>query len=254
MVRTRGLIMMLAVLPVGNAETCDEVAFAFSLTNLDTVSTESFPVPQRQCFYPVTVQALLDSGHREYSWVPPNKIPKAHLNLAPSGAFVYKMNDKSILFKSIAPVSADDPNAVLKFSNAVTWSKEDTFADVSKLNSADPEIKELQQSIECFEADITLNIHPFDTYRKFVWTSEAFKYQGGCGAYVYEEKPKGIVYHACCPAPAIIASNLPAESSSLIPTIAVAGVAGVVGGLVAILVVSKGSSKSQRDPLISDDA
>jgi len=46
----------------------------------------------------------------------------------------------------------------------------------------------------------------------------------------------------------------PTASSPLIPMIAVAGAAGALGGLVAFVAVSKASSKSQRVPLISDDA
>jgi len=45
-----------------------------------------------------------------------------------------------------------------------------------------------------------------------------------------------------------------ASSPSLIPMIAVAGAAGVLGGLVAFFAASKASSKSQRAILISDDA
>jgi len=219
------LLMMFAALPAAAAETCGDVKemyreqdccgmpekifnfdhhdyeYAFSLTNLDTDVTASWIPPLDSCFYPVTLPALIESGHTQYSWVPWNGIPEQDISVAPSGAFVYKMGDGSFLYKKIASVPVDDPAATLRFTKAKTFNKGMTFEEVAGMVAdGDHNVAELQKVIGCSEAPISLTTEPFNSYAKFTWAAGPFSMAGpnsGCGAYVYEKKDGGIVYHAC---------------------------------------------------------
>lgn len=216
-------LLVLAVLPIAAAQTCKDVKdeykkhkccgtpakkfaldslqyeYAFSLTNLDQASTQTWTPPIDSCFHPVTLPALIASNHSRYSWVPWNKIPDS--SMAPSGAFVYKMTDGSYLYKKIASVPVDHPDATLKFTRAKSWTMGMSFQEVSAMDAVgNYNAMELQNAISCTEAPISLATEPFSGYQKFVWAAGPFSMAGpdsGCGAYVYEKKDGGIVYHAC---------------------------------------------------------
>lgn len=218
------LLLLLSVLPIAAAQTCKAVKdeykkqeccglpakkfaldplqyeYAFSLANLNTALTQTWSPPYDSCTYPVTIPALIASNHSRYSWVPWNKIPDS--SMAPSGAFVYKMTDGSYLWKKIASVPIDSPDATLKFTMAKSWTAGTTFQEIGAAKSApdDYNTLELQNAIFCSEASISLTSEPFSGYQKFVWAAGPFSMAGpdsGCGAFVYEKKDGGIVYHAC---------------------------------------------------------
>jgi len=173
-----------------------EYVFAFALTDLDETAAKGLTPPDSQCFYPVTLEALLQSDHVKYSWLPHTKIPERKKDVAPAGAYVYEMKDGSYRFKTIKKVPVSAENAVLKFGDAVTWEKAKTFEEIVGGTIEGDEATELEKAIGCFQADISLTEEPFSSYKQFVWAAGPFG-KGKCGAFVYEKKDGGIVYHEC---------------------------------------------------------
>jgi len=177
-----------------------DIAYAFSLTDLPRDLTTDMYTPPDVCFNPVTIPSLLESGALEYSWVPWSSMDS---DLAPSGAFVYKMSDGGMLYKKITAVPSDDPSATLKFGLAQeeTETAANTFDEVEMLTIDDSIVAEMKRGIKCSEAAISFTTTaPFSTYDKFFWAAGPFKLAGpnsGCGAYVYEKKGGGLVYHSC---------------------------------------------------------
>ena len=175
--------------------------YAFSLTDLSQTTTANWPTPSQGCFYPVTLPALINSGHRNYSWVPHDSPGYAGFStVAPSGAFVYEMDDGSFLYKAIASVAIDATDATLKFRRASDWTQQTTFQEVNDTTATEYSTMELQSAISCFESSVSLSAQPFNEYNKFVWTAGPFSLAGknsGCGAFVYQKTNGGIVYHAC---------------------------------------------------------
>merc|ERR1719174_2263461 len=64
--------------------------FGFDLEDLQLTAEQQrrFTVPADNCFYPVTLQSLIDEDHLEYTWLPQTMVDTS---LAPSGAYLYKM-------------------------------------------------------------------------------------------------------------------------------------------------------------------
>ena len=178
--------------------------YAFSLTKLSQTDTANWPTPNQGCFYPVTLPALINSDHRNYSWVPHDSTemgPYAEfLANAPSGAFVYEMADGSFEWDAIASVAIDATDAALIFRRASDWTHQTTFQEVNDATATDYSTMELKSAISCFESSVSLSAQPFNEYSKFVWTAGPFSLAGknsGCGAFVYQKTNGGIVYHAC---------------------------------------------------------
>mmetsp|Transcript_9089 Transcript_9089/g.28850 ORF Transcript_9089/g.28850 Transcript_9089/m.28850 type:complete len:205 (+) Transcript_9089:26-640(+) len=191
-----------SVTPSPSCDAGHDVVYAFSLTDLDQTATQGLHVPADKCFHPITLHALKESGHVEYTWVPWSLMKS---DLAPNGAFVYKLDDGSILYKAIKAVAPNDPSAVLKF-HAQTELVETTFFSAKTLEAvmehpADTIVTEMQRGIECGAADISFTTtEPFAGYSKFFWAAGPFMLAGpssDCGAFVYEQKGGGLVYHAC---------------------------------------------------------
>jgi len=204
--------------------------FAFSLTELSQTDTgpdggwdwpsavfpllagenDARPITDPACFYPVTLPALTDSGHKTYSWIPHDSPAMASfpsfLTQAPSGAFVYKMYDGTFLYRKITSVAIDDPDATIIFRRASDWTHQTTFQEVMNLTitpdiATDYSTNELKRALSCFGgSSVSLPGQPFNDYHRFVWTAGPFSLAGHnseCGAFVYEKIGGGIVYHAC---------------------------------------------------------
>jgi len=207
--------------------------FAFSLTELSQTNTgpdggwdwpsavfpllagetDARPIIDPACFYPVTLPALADSGHLTYSWIPHDSPAMASfpsfLTEAPSGAFVYKMNDGTFLYKKITSVAIDDPDATIIFRRASDWTHQTTFQEVIDAPPNDLSTIALKNAVSCqsldldsrsFGSSVSLGGQPFNDYHRFVWTAGPFSLAGknsACGAFVYEKIDGGIVYHAC---------------------------------------------------------
>ena len=160
-------------------------------------------VPSAECFDPITLPALISSGHLEYAWVPWSTMDDER---APHGAFVYKMRKGSIIYKKIVSVDPDDPEATLKFGPQASIDGPQTF-DEALAGSAGPGwpnaliLTELKKSIQCTKAAISYTTkEPFAGYKAFTWAAGPFTVAGPnseCGSYVYEKKDGGLVYHSC---------------------------------------------------------
>lgn len=193
----------------GDDRLIGEPAFAFSLTDLNETAAEGLSPPEDPwCFYEVpkahTRTFRGESDYVSYSWIPHSKIPSEKKHVAPSGAFVYKLKDGSLIYKAIQLVPYGAENAILRFSEAVNWDTHDwgegnvTFEIVegATYGGGMEDAEELQKAIRCFEADINVSVEPFTSYRKFVWAGKPFA-RVSCGAFAYEKKDGGIVYHEC---------------------------------------------------------
>ena len=142
------------------APTCDaDVEYAFSLTTLDQTDTADWHVPDDKCFDPITLTSLKESGHEMYTWVPWSMI---NSDLAPNGAFVYKMSDGSILYKKITNVDPSDPSAALKFHKAqemveTTFFSATTFEEVRlALGRSQDELVHIYDSrVTCSHVELT---------------------------------------------------------------------------------------------------
>ena len=151
-----------------SCEAGHDVVYAFSLTDLDQAKTDGLHIPADECFSPITLHALKASGHLEYTWVPWSLLKS---DLAPHGAFVYKLEDGSILYKAITAVAPDDPSAVLKF-HAQTELVETTFFGATSFDAVmqhptDTIVSEMQRGIKCGAADISYTTtEPFAGYSK----------------------------------------------------------------------------------------
>merc|ERR1712166_126495 len=205
--------------------------FAFSLTEISQTNTGpdggwDWPHPpdgtgtdglfsetEANCFYPVTLPALTESGHLTCSWIPHDSPAMAtfpsFLTEAPSGAFVYKMDDGTFLYKKITSVAIDDPDATIIFRRASDWTHQTTFEEVIDAPPDDLSTNALKNAVSCqsldldsrsFGSSVSLGGQPFNDYHRFVWTAGPFSLAGknsACGAFVYEKIGGGIVYHAC---------------------------------------------------------
>jgi hypothetical protein len=166
--------------------------YAFSLVTLPSSDIAGLPRPQDICFNEVTMPSQLSSGHLEYAWLPWGIINDAR---APHGAFIYKMHDGTFEYKKVVAVSPDDPSATLKFVPSKQFnSSENTFAGIMQIAA-------LQKGIACTNSSISYTTKaPFNGYKDFAWVSGTFEMHGiknHCGAFVYELKSGGIVYHSC---------------------------------------------------------
>lgn len=154
-------------------------------------STCPMAVPEQECYYPVTLQALIDSGHKNYTWIPQTQTNEH----APDGAYVYQMEGGTftgvtgtVKYKNI--VANPDQWAVagsptLKFTCGLTMERPTSFADAAKLGMAE----------KCRKGPVSIDAAPFTAYQNYMWV----QLEGmTCGAYVYEVTAGGpLVYHSC---------------------------------------------------------
>jgi len=155
------------------------VNYAFSLEDLPQEQNLDF-VPEQECFYPVTLPAMIDAGLMNYSWVPHSRSNEN----ASSGAYVYQTSGGGILYKKLTSVPVDTPDALV-FSCAHAMPRTMTPAEATALGTA----------AQCFEAPISLQSDPFTSYVNFFWVQMPWM---DCGAYVYQTASNGpLMYHTC---------------------------------------------------------
>ncbi|CAE8743975.1 unnamed protein product [Polarella glacialis] len=151
--------------------------FGFDLVDLTSSESEGLTAPaDPDCFYSVTIDALLDAGLMNYSWIPHSKSNEN----APSGAFVYKKADGTLLYKKI--VSNPSSDAALQFS----CQKPLVLETVQHT-------EELSKGTGCFNDTVSLASKPFVDYSTFAWVRFSTMPAGG---FVYQLKGTGaLVVH-----------------------------------------------------------
>jgi len=157
----------------------DCASFAFDMTDLTPEQNVGISVPEDACFYPVTLPALVDLGLTNYAFVP-HSGSNEH---APSGAFVYKKADNTILIKAISRSTSEAPHLPFGCAKAM------------------PRMMNLEETVimgraaTCSQATISLESAPFNAYSNFNWVQLPWM---TCGAFVYQTIENGpLMYHTC---------------------------------------------------------
>ncbi|KAL7431190.1 hypothetical protein ACHAXM_002574 [Skeletonema potamos] len=183
---------------LASALASEGVPYAFHETTVGNLVAE----PADECFYDVTIPALLDEGFVKYAWVPWSKLSNESLAIAPHGAFVYKTTNDTLVYEALSLVPVDSPNATLIFGFGKPFcTAAKTFDDITsgKVNcSSDDEVmnERIRTGLNCWASPMSYTTNePFVNYKEFAWVSaDATK----CGEYVYELKDgTGLVQHSC---------------------------------------------------------
>lgn len=163
-----------------DAEGC--LDFGFDLVDLEAGQTAGMAVPPQAAYQPVTLQALIDSGHVNYTWISQLETNEH----APSGAYVYQMQGGGLLYKNIVPKAvADGPD--LAFGCGRPLPMLATFADTELLGKA----------MMYRSGPVSISSMPFGAYSHYAWVQLSWM---GCGAFVYEvaaQGAKALYYHTC---------------------------------------------------------
>lgn len=162
------------------AEGCYD--FGFDLVDLEASQSTGMAVPPQAAYQPVTLQALIDSGHVNYTWISQLETNEH----APGGAYVYQMQGGGLLYKNIVPKAvADGP--MLAFGCGKPLGMVATFADAESLGTA----------LMYRSGPVSIDAMPFKAYSKYAWVQLSGM---DCGAFVYEVKARGakaLYYHTC---------------------------------------------------------
>jgi len=86
---------------LASALASEGVPYAFHETTVGNLVAE----PADECFYDVTIPALLDEGFVKYAWVPWSKLSNESLAIAPHGAFVYKTTNDTLVYEALSSPS-----------------------------------------------------------------------------------------------------------------------------------------------------
>eukprot|EP00984_Skeletonema_dohrnii_P027430 scaffold16972_cov94-Skeletonema_dohrnii-CCMP3373.AAC.2 len=180
------------------AKASEDSPYAFHETTVNNLGAP----PADECFYDVTVPALLDMDYVKYAWIPWSKLSNESLAIAPHGAFVYKTTNDTLVYEAISLVPVDSPEADLVFGLSEPFcTAAKTFDEITsgKVNcSSDDEVmnERIRTGLNCWASPMSYQTEePFINYKKFAWVSaDASK----CGEYVYELKDgTGLVQHSC---------------------------------------------------------
>ena len=186
--------------------------YAFKLVEMDGLVNED-AMPSAYCYHPVTLPSLLELGYTHYSWVPWSYLDAATLEDAPHGAYIYHVADDAepeqrpdegehVVLK-IELTTVDDPDAALVFGPA---QEIDTpYASFDELLlSADrhPQVQAVAEAALCTRSPLSYTTtDPFVYYDEFAWAPDPYAlFEAGntaCGAFIYQKKGGGLVYHAC---------------------------------------------------------
>lgn len=131
------------------------------------------------CFYPVTIQALLDAGEEHYTY-----LGQSHTNAhAPDGAFVYKMAGGGLRYKKVV-IQDTCEGADLCFSCDHTLGRLTTFE----------EAKMMSKAMTCSSDVITVDALK-DSYSHYAWVQ--FPGQT-CGSFIYQKTHGMPLVHKTC--------------------------------------------------------
>ena len=180
------------------AKASEDSPYAYHETTVNNLGAP----PADECFYDVTVPALLDMDYVKYAWIPWSKLSNESLAIAPNGAFVYKTTNDTLVYEAINLVPVDSPEADLVFGVSEPFcTAAKTFDEITsgKVNcSADDEVmnERIRTGLNCWASPMSYQTEEsFVNYKKFAWVSaDASK----CGEFVYELKDgTGLVQHSC---------------------------------------------------------
>lgn len=156
------------------------IGYGLKMTTLSSDHISGMHTPADECYYPVTLKALLDAGEKEYTY-----IGQSHTNEhAPDGAYVYKMDDGSLRYKKIELTAGSCDGADLCFTCDHTLPMLTDFKDAKLLGKA----------MTCSSDVISVDALKGE-YSHYAWVQ--FPGQG-CGSFLYQ-RPDGLpMVHKTC--------------------------------------------------------
>lgn len=161
------------------APASDCVGYGMNMITLDESQIDGMKVPTDECYYPVTIQALLDAGEEHYTY-----IGQTHTNAnAPDVAFVYKLASGGLRYKKVEIVATCE-GAALCFSCDHTLGRLSTFDEAVMISKA----------MTCSSDAISVP-SLMTSYTHYAWVQMPHEM---CGSFIYQRPGDLPLVHKTC--------------------------------------------------------